>query len=264
MRITAASSGIAPTADGSFAEQPRCRRLGTGAGERRDGPDVLAVDREPLAARGEDARRGTAGEDALDRGGDAVDDVLGVVEHDQHVEGADLGQDLGCGTSVGGEAERRHHDVGDGGGILDRCELDDAGAELAALRSLGGRPRGRAGSCRRRPGPVRVTSRAWSSSSTMRSVSSSRPTNDDGTTGGRNRRDAVRASVAALGARPWCRVTAERDALGVAQPRRGFETGLGQRVGRPLERPQCLGGSGARRRGPRSAPPNRPRAAARR
>ena len=136
----------------SFAEQPRCGRLRAVAGERCDGPHVFAVDGHSFAARDEDARRGPPGEDALHCGGDVLDDVLGVVEHDQHVEGADLGQELDRGSSVGGQAERGHEHVGNGGGILDRGELDDACAELESIVLLGERPRGRDGSCRRRPG----------------------------------------------------------------------------------------------------------------
>ena len=138
MRITTASSGVAPMAD---ARSRNRRAAGDSELDVASGATLQTCspsDREPLAACGEDARRRASGQDALHRGGDGVDDVFGVVEHDQHVERTDLGQHLGGGTSVGGQTECGDDDVGDGRRVLDRCELDEACAELVAIaRSAG-------------------------------------------------------------------------------------------------------------------------------
>ena len=77
-----------------------------GDGEGRDCPHLLAVERQPLAARGEDPRHGTAGQDELARCCHGLDDMFGVVEHDQYVEGADPGQGVSRRSAVGDEAQR--------------------------------------------------------------------------------------------------------------------------------------------------------------
>ena len=99
---------------------------------------MLAVDRQRLPARGEDASCRTTGQDALDGGRGGIDDVLGVVEHDQHVEIADRGQDVYGGPSVGTEAKRCHDGVGHGRRVRDASQLDEAGAEFGALCGAAG------------------------------------------------------------------------------------------------------------------------------
>ena len=99
---------------------------------------MLAFDRQRLPAGGEDASRRATGQDALDGGRGGIDDVLGVVEHDQHVEVADRGQDVHGGPAVGTEAKRRHDGVGHGCRVRDAGQLDEAGSELGALCGAAG------------------------------------------------------------------------------------------------------------------------------
>ena len=138
MRITTALVGSRTDSGCSFPEQSRCGRLGARRGERCDAPDVFTADSEPLTAGGEDSRCGAAGQDALHRLGDAVDDVFGVVEHDQQVESTHVGQQRRRRSSVRSQAQRGDHDIGDGRRTLDRCELDHARTEIEAIsRSAG-------------------------------------------------------------------------------------------------------------------------------
>ena len=59
--------------------------------------------------------------------------MLSVVEHDQHVEIADRGQDVDGGPSVTTEAKRGHDGVGHGCRVRDARQLDEAGSEFGAL-----------------------------------------------------------------------------------------------------------------------------------
>ena len=77
--------------------------------ERRDGPHVLAVDAEPLAARGEDPDGRPASQQELDGAGRFADDVLGVVEHHQHVEVAGPSQRLRARRLLARQPELGHH-----------------------------------------------------------------------------------------------------------------------------------------------------------
>ena len=62
-----------------------------------------------------------------------------------------LGMSSAAGRPSGARPECGDHDVGYGGGVLDRCEFDHACAELTFVGPPAGQPRGRDGSCQRRP-----------------------------------------------------------------------------------------------------------------
>ena len=101
--------------------------------QRRHGPDGLAADSQPLAARGEEAQARAATQQVLGDLGGGGDHVLAVVEHDQQVAIADhLGQPVRVRQVEGGRDRRGH-----AGGIADGRQLDQArrrsaGARLAA------------------------------------------------------------------------------------------------------------------------------------
>ena len=78
--------------------------------------------------------RVTAADSARDDMGRGVEHVLGVVEHEEDVEGAGPVECRERCLALSGEAERGDDGVGDAGGVADLCELDEPGAERPAAR----------------------------------------------------------------------------------------------------------------------------------
>jgi hypothetical protein len=108
-------------------------RLGRRDRERRHLPHVLSVDVERLAARGEDRQPRTAAEQEIGELRGALDDVLTVVEHEQHVPVADAVDELILRGELDSRA-RAHETRGrrDGGGNLPaRARRDQVGAAHA-------------------------------------------------------------------------------------------------------------------------------------
>ena len=101
------------------------QRDGVVGRERRHGPDGLAADAQPLAARGEEPQAGAATQQVLGDLGGRGDHVLAVVEHDQQLAVADqLGQPARV-RQVEGGGDRG----ADAGRIADGRQLDQAPAE---------------------------------------------------------------------------------------------------------------------------------------
>jgi hypothetical protein len=90
---------------------------------------VLAVDPEALTACREHAQRVTVTDGARDdiRGG--VEHVLGVVEHEEDVEGAGPVEYRERSLALSDEAERGDDRVRHTDGVANLCELDEPGAE---------------------------------------------------------------------------------------------------------------------------------------
>ena len=115
---------------GALHEQRNGRRRGEVApiegvervdGERLDTPDVLAGDRQRLAAGGEDMDVRRMAQDAVDECRDRFDEVLAVVEHDQ-----------------GGSRREHLHDR-----VVDRRVLSRADLQRGRERQSPPRPRPR-------------------------------------------------------------------------------------------------------------------------
>jgi hypothetical protein len=106
--------------------------VGLGQRQRRDPVDELAGDAEALAAGREHVEVGTPGEQVAAESGDGVDDLFAVVEHDQHLLGADrLGERA---------QERLAADRGDPeplGDLLDEHVGVADGAELGHAEPVG-------------------------------------------------------------------------------------------------------------------------------
>ena len=134
---SSASSIAAPGGLGAGQEETD----GVVGRQRRHGPDGLAADPQPLAARGEEPQTRAAAQQILGHLGGGGDDVLAVVEHDQQVLVADqLGEPVRVRQVEGGGDRRRN-----AGGITDRRQLDQAPAEAQTVGhgppDLQGQPR---------------------------------------------------------------------------------------------------------------------------
>ena len=134
-------------------------RVVVGHGERVDDVDRLPDEAERLAAGGHHAHRPSGLEDLLGEEGGLAEDVLAVVQHQQHLRAAEAVAD-GVGQQAGlllldaeRGGDRCGHAVGRGGvGGADVGEADQPDA-VGVMAHASRRPlRRRAGSCRSRPG----------------------------------------------------------------------------------------------------------------
>ena len=129
--ITAWSSSESSSGAPAAWARATKRRDGVVGRQRRHGPDGLAADAQPLAARGEEPQAGAATQQVLGDLGGRGDHVLAVVEHDQQLAVADhLGQPARV-RQVEGRGDRG----ADAGGIADRRQLDQAPAERSDRRT---------------------------------------------------------------------------------------------------------------------------------
>jgi len=142
-----------------------------GSLEGLDGPHLLAVDAEPLPAGRQYAQTGGAGEQRCNERGASVDEVLAVVQHEQHVavpEVADESTDGGLGGAP--QVERAADHVGHCGGARHVLERD---------------PRGTGGECgfdlpRDLEGEPRLPDPAWSGERDATRSAAARRTNEHG------------------------------------------------------------------------------------
>ena len=111
-------------------------------GQGRDRDHLLAGHREGLAAGGQDAQGGSGAQHVGDQLRCGGEQVLAVVDDEEHVRVAQVGEDQGA--RLGGglivEVERRQHRVGEQRRVLDVGQLDQPGASGTAGTEVGADP----------------------------------------------------------------------------------------------------------------------------
>ena len=124
-----------------------------GKAQRWDPVDALALDRERLSARGEDAHPGTRAQQLVGELGAGVDEVLAVVQHDEQVpvlQGVDQRLSKGSASLLAHPERRRHlsrHEIG----VSQGGEVDEPHPAPGAVNQLRGRPAAPDGSSQHRP-----------------------------------------------------------------------------------------------------------------
>lgn len=123
--------------------------------ERRDGAHELARDAEPLARRRDRVDAGTRLQQRLDDLGDAVEEMLAVVEDEQRALRAQMRENPGArGADVGDRRLDGLRDAIDEGIVgRERGELDEPDAVGKALQHVGAELQAESLSSRRRPRP---------------------------------------------------------------------------------------------------------------
>ena len=108
----------------------------------RDRDHVLTGHGEGLAAGGQDAQGGSGAQHVGDQLRCGGEQVLAVVDDEEHVRVAQVGEDQGA--RLGGglivEVERRQHRVGEQRRVLDVGQLDQPGASGTAGTEVGADP----------------------------------------------------------------------------------------------------------------------------
>ena len=174
------------------SEKPGCHRLGA-LDEELASPARVAARASSEAAPATVARRPTrrpsrlvasmlhldaSRQDRLDQIGGGIEDVLAVVEHQQHAPALERGRHAS--RSLRPRCWVQSDVVATASGttrIADRGELDHPHAVGELVGQPSRRPAPRAGSCPTPPTPVSVTSRCACSSRSSSFTSASRPTN---------------------------------------------------------------------------------------
>ena len=129
-------------------------RVGVRPGQPQgsEGDDLLAVDRESLAARREQADVRAGLDDLLGQVASGIEQVLAVVEHEEQVLRPEVLDDaLGqIHPRAARHCERRRDDLDQGLGAVGGRELDRATRRPGSAAAPARRPAPRGGSCRRR------------------------------------------------------------------------------------------------------------------
>ncbi len=138
MRITTASSGRAPTAD---ARSRNSRAAGDSELDVASGATLQTCSPSTASRSRLVVRMRAAGPPARMRSTVSATPSMTCSALSSTISRSRAptsASSSAAGLPCGGQAQRGDHDVGDGRGILDRCELDDACAELEAIRRSAG------------------------------------------------------------------------------------------------------------------------------